>query len=78
MVRLVYSTGRSRFVLHEGATLQDLREKVHVSTGCPRKAVERGLSIPTGRLQYWALPRLPLVGRAGPWELDFLSSDTHG
>ena len=30
---MMHFPGRSRFVLHEGATLMDLREKVRISTG---------------------------------------------
>ena len=33
VVRMMHFSGRSRFVLHEGATLMDLMEKVRISTG---------------------------------------------
>ena len=33
VLRMMHASGRSRFVLHEGATMRDLREKVHISTG---------------------------------------------
>ena len=34
---MLHSSGRSSFVLHEGATLLDLREKVHNSPGITEK-----------------------------------------
>ena len=33
VVRLIHASGRSRFVLQEGATMKDLKEKVLISTG---------------------------------------------